>query len=329
MATISKPFTFSAGAVIIASEHNSNFDTIYNDYNTNITNTNISASAAIAASKLNLQTIAQTMSMSSTAVNFAKGSDIASATTTDIGAMAGNYADITGTTTITGLGTVQAGTVRYVRFTGALTLTYNATSLMLPTAASITTVAGDTAAFVSLGSGNWKCLWYQRYDGTALVSATAASALSGSVIQTVNTLVVTSSTGTTVIPADDTIPQNTEGTEFMTLAITPNNASNKLKILVVFNGASSGGVSVAGALFQDSTANALSACFATGSISAGNATFQLVLEHYMSAGTTSSTTFKFRVGGLAATTITMNGVNGSRYFGGILPSSITIQEIKA
>ena len=167
--TITKPNTFSAGAVIVASEHNSNFDTIYNDYNGSITNVNISASAAIAATKLNLASIAQTMAMSSVAINFAKGSDIASATTTDIGAMAGNYPDVTGTTTITGLGTVQAGTVRYVRFTGALTLTHNATSLLLPNNASnITTVANDTAGFVSLGSGNWKCLWYQRYDGTPL-----------------------------------------------------------------------------------------------------------------------------------------------------------------
>lgn len=52
MATITKPFTFAAGAIVVASEHNSNFDTIYSDYNGGITNANISASAAIAYSKL-------------------------------------------------------------------------------------------------------------------------------------------------------------------------------------------------------------------------------------------------------------------------------------
>lgn len=52
MAIIAKPYTFSAGATIIASEHNSNFDTLYNDYNGNITNANLSASASIADSKL-------------------------------------------------------------------------------------------------------------------------------------------------------------------------------------------------------------------------------------------------------------------------------------
>lgn len=54
MAIINIPFTFSAGAVIIASQHNSNFSIIYSDYNGNIDNSNISASAAIAYSKLNL-----------------------------------------------------------------------------------------------------------------------------------------------------------------------------------------------------------------------------------------------------------------------------------
>jgi hypothetical protein len=85
----------------------------------------------------------------------AKGSDIASATTTDIGAATAEMVDVTGTTTITGLGTIAAGIVRTVRFTGVLTLTHNATSLILPNSANITTAANRTAIFRSLGSGNW------------------------------------------------------------------------------------------------------------------------------------------------------------------------------
>lgn len=109
-------------------------------------------------------------------LNEAKGADIASATTTDIGAATGNYLDVTGTVTITGLGTVQAGTRRIVRFTGALTLTHNATSLILPGAANITTVAGDVAAFVSLGSGNWRCVSYTK----TTVTGTGSTVLSAS-----------------------------------------------------------------------------------------------------------------------------------------------------
>lgn len=116
-------------------------------------------------------------------INEAQGTNIASATTTDIGAATGNYVNVTGVTTITGLGTVQAGTRRIVNFNGALTLTYNATSLILPTAASIVTVAGDTAQFVSLGAGNWVCISYQRASGAALVGGSStyqrATAVSG------------------------------------------------------------------------------------------------------------------------------------------------------
>lgn len=52
MTTIVKPNDFSAGTTIKAAEHNSNFDTIYNDYNGNITNVNIKSNAAIANTKL-------------------------------------------------------------------------------------------------------------------------------------------------------------------------------------------------------------------------------------------------------------------------------------
>lgn len=52
MSLISKPFTFSAGATIVAAEHNSCLDVIYNDYNGGITNANLSASSNITDSHL-------------------------------------------------------------------------------------------------------------------------------------------------------------------------------------------------------------------------------------------------------------------------------------
>lgn len=100
--------------------------------------------------------------------NLAKGTNIASAGTTNIAAATGNYVHVTGTTTITALGTAQGGAERVVVFDGILTLTHNGTSLILPTGASITTAAGDVAGFVSEGSGNWKCVFYQRADGSAV-----------------------------------------------------------------------------------------------------------------------------------------------------------------
>lgn len=94
------------------------------------------------------------------ALNESQGISIASAATTSIGAATGNFVQITGTTTITSLGTVQAGTKRVVEFLGILTLTYNATALILPGDANIITASGDSAEFISLGSGNWICTRY-------------------------------------------------------------------------------------------------------------------------------------------------------------------------
>lgn len=99
---------------------------------------------------------------------FSTAASIASATTTNIGAAGTMYLTITGTTTITAFDNVAAGQLRYVRFSGALTLTHNATSLILPNNGSnITTANGDTAIFVSEGSGNWRCLMYTPVSGSA------------------------------------------------------------------------------------------------------------------------------------------------------------------
>lgn len=100
---------------------------------------------------------------------------VASATTTDLGAVASDKVSITGTTTITGFGTVAAGTFRQGRFTGALTLTHNATSLIVPGGASITTAAGDRFQAYSLGSGNWVVSSYTKADGTAVVGGGGVS----------------------------------------------------------------------------------------------------------------------------------------------------------
>ena len=103
---------------------------------------------------------------------------IASSTTCDLGTKDSTFLTVSGTTTITGFGTVSAGIYKFVMFSGALTLTHNATSLILPGAANITTVAGDTALFLSLGSGNWKCMQYQSASGYQPLDATI-TALAG------------------------------------------------------------------------------------------------------------------------------------------------------
>ncbi|MDE2103603.1 MAG: hypothetical protein KGL39_40570 [Patescibacteria group bacterium] len=117
----------------------------------------------------------------------AKGADITAASTTDLSTATGPFINVTGNTTITAFGTVAAGTRVLVRFTGTPLLTYNATSVILPTSANIQTAAGDVALLESLGSGNWRCLLYQRFAGTPLSLATAAQVQAQSVATSVLT----------------------------------------------------------------------------------------------------------------------------------------------
>jgi len=102
--------------------------------------------------------------------------NIASAATCDIGAAGSLFLHVTGNTAITSFG---AGTnrLRFLRFAQALTLTHNATSLILPTGANIATASGDTAIFASDGSGNWRCLAYSRASGQPVATALSAASL--------------------------------------------------------------------------------------------------------------------------------------------------------
>lgn len=147
--------------------------------------------------------------------------------------------------------------------------------------------------------------------------------ISGNLAQIVNTTTGAVATGSTIIPADDTIPQKTEGDQYMTLSITPRNSSNILIIEVTANVYVDSGADIIIALFQDDTSNALSAAWGR---AFGAEKSPLMLRHYMIAGTTSATTFKIRIGTEVSRTVTFNGVGGSRKFGGVLDSSITITE---
>lgn len=150
--------------------------------------------------------------------------------------------------------------------------------------------------------------------------------VSYAIAQVVNTQTGAVATGTTIIPTDDSIPQNTEGDEYMTLAITPTNASSTLLIDIVWRGASSvTSNDMVVALFQDTTAGALAAMTAA-NVNAYSG-LNISFRHKMTAGTTSATTFKVRAGFGSAGTTTFNGSGGARTMGGVCASSITITEV--
>jgi len=158
------------------------------------------------------------------------------------------------------------------------------------------------------------------------VPTTAWVKANAGLLQTVSTQTGAAATGTTTIPFDDTIPQITEGDEYMTLAITPRSATSKLVIEVIWCGSiSSGANAVAVVLCQDAIANSLAATFTVPPFALAPMT--LPLRHTMTSGTTSTITFRVRAGCNVAGTTTFNGQSGTRIFGGVAASSIVIQEV--
>jgi len=103
---------------------------------------------------------------------------IASGTTVDLATADGDYVSVTGDTQVEALGTVSSGMRFILVFSGTPVIKHNATSLNLPGGADITAAAGDVAWVESLGSGNWRCLAYQKADGTPVIKTTTTASIS-------------------------------------------------------------------------------------------------------------------------------------------------------
>lgn len=252
-----------------------------------------------------------------------KGTSIASAATTNIGNAGSHFVDITGTTTITSLGTGTARNFMMVNFTGALTLTHNATSLILPGAANITTAAGDTAIFVrndSSGSANWRCIAYQRASGLPIVTPPSAGRVVKRTVVEDGTKVAT--TGT--IPSDNTDPLSTEGDQLVSSAHTPLATGNILKVTVTVHGSPQNNVQGTVALFRGST---LMKCAGIGiyrnsTLSTGVTTFTA----YYTAPNTSAITFSIRAGASSGAMVVNGDSNNAALYNGNCKTTLEIEE---
>lgn len=176
-----------------------------------------------------------------------------------------------------------------------------------------TTAATGAVEEISIGAGLTLAGGALSASGKALVQ-----------IQTFQTGALAS--GSSVWPDDNTIPQISEGDQFMSLAFTPTNAANLLEIDVVFISAASTSSEAAGCgLFRDAVADALAAMqLNTGTgYGVANATF----KHVMTAGTTSLITFRVRAGRRDAGVLYFNGSSGGvQRYGGVMASRITVKE---
>lgn len=124
----------------------------------------------------------------------------ASGPSCDLGAAASLFVEITGDTAITSFGTA-ANTLRFVRFAQALTLTHNATSLILLGGGNRTTAAGDVGVYTSDASGDWRERAYFRAASNPGDTATK----SGTETFSNKTLASPALSGTTILPGSGSI----------------------------------------------------------------------------------------------------------------------------
>ncbi len=139
--------------------------------------------------------------------------------------------------------------------------------------------------------------------------------------------------GSAAMVVDNSKPLWDEGnivTELDT-AITPTSATNKLRIEVAVNVDIGADYPCVMALFQDPTGTdpAIAGIVQSGDANLTNGMMMLTLDWFMTAGTTSETTFKIRIGAGTSTNVWLNGYNNGQIFDGIMASSITISEIQS
>ena len=157
-------------------------------------------------------------------------------------------------------------------------------------------------------------------------NVTAVKAAAGFVVDRAFASYTTNGTLAATWGADDTIPQNTEGTQILSASITPKSTTNRLRarVSVPVSHGSAGGF-VGAAVFSDASANALAARAVTVDTLGGQ--YEITFEHEWVPGSTSARTITVRAGTNAGTAY-ING-NASRFFGGVLSATLVVEEIVA
>jgi hypothetical protein len=151
--------------------------------------------------------------------------DLASAATTDLSTVTGENIRVTGTVTITSLGTAASGVTKLLRFAASLTITHNATSLICLGGANIITAAGDFAEVRSLGSGNWVMTRYERFSGLGAWTTVASAATVDLGAQTSRNIALSGTTGITSFGSTatpDNVPFNIRSTGAITITHSAN-----------------------------------------------------------------------------------------------------------
>lgn len=163
-------------------------------------------------------------------------------------------------------------------------------------------------------------------DGGAGAAVTVSTA-TGTVLQVLQDTYVDSANLSTVIPLDDTPPQSGEGTEVLSQAITPADATNKVLCIVdCWGSVSAANSALIVALFRGTT------CINVASHTTASTNFPSVVSFAFldSPASASAQTYSVRVGpNGAATHVRLNGSSVGRQYGGAASSTLTVMEVAA
>jgi len=165
--------------------------------------------------------------------------------------------------------------------------------------------------------------------GRITTLSTAALGSTGKVLQVVSATTSSVVTCGTTIPWDDTIPQITEGNEVLNLTITPLSATSVIYIKFDASGSASGAVTNAAtiAFFKDSAANAIYAT-QVHFWNASNYGNKFNASYKENSSSTTSRTYRVRVGADSPTIYINGNFAGTRRYGGVSTAILEIWEVE-
>lgn len=149
----------------------------------------------------------------------------------------------------------------------------------------------------------------------------------GSIVQTQVGTYALNANLTSVIPNDNTIPQIGEGTQIISVAITPRFADSMISLTFsgefALNIASAAGVAAA---FRNSVSNAIGGR----AVNISGVNFKTTLHFNTSdlPAATTAQTYTVRAGPNVAATMRFNGDTAGRELGGVQTATLVVQEIK-
>lgn len=157
-------------------------------------------------------------------------------------------------------------------------------------------------------------------------STMTVSGTSGRVVQIVYAQYSDVITGSTSMPADDTIPQSTEGFEVMTATITPRYTDSYILISGTAHLNNPVSSSMTAAIFRNSETDAIAV--STAWVSSGTQILSFPLSHVDVVTGAGAITYAVRVGINNVGTVTFNGYDSGRQFGTIPKSRLILQEVR-